>query len=49
MPWPTPMHMVQRAYFPVVRRSWYMAVVIRRAPLAPRGWPRAMAPPLGFT
>ena len=23
-------------------------LVIRRAPVAPRGWPRAMAPPLGL-
>ena len=49
MPWPTPMHIVQSAYLPPVRSNWYIAVVIRRAPLAPRGCPRAIAPPLGFT
>jgi 7,8-dihydropterin-6-yl-methyl-4-(beta-D-ribofuranosyl)aminobenzene 5'-phosphate synthase len=29
--------------------SWLTAVVTRRAPLAPSGWPSAMAPPLGLT
>ena len=29
-------------------RMWCTRVVISRAPLAPSGWPRAIAPPLGF-
>jgi hemerythrin-like domain-containing protein len=29
--------------------SWFTAVVASRAPLAPSGWPSAMAPPLGLT
>ena len=29
--------------------SWLTAVVTSRAPLAPSGWPSAMAPPLGLT
>ena len=29
--------------------SWLTAVVTRRAPLAPSGWPSAIAPPLGLT
>src|SRR5216684_707810 len=49
MPWPTPMHMVQRARLPPVASSWLSAVIISRPPEAPSGWPSAMAPPLGLT
>src|SRR6185437_14063147 len=28
---------------------WWSMVVIRRAPLPPSGWPRAIAPPLGLS
>ncbi|MCY1528410.1 hypothetical protein D9M68_635140 [compost metagenome] len=48
-PWPTPTHMVARPNLPPDFSSWCSAVWIRRAPLAPSGWPRAMAPPLGLT
>ncbi len=49
MPWPTPMHMVASARLPPVASSWFSAVIIRRPPEAPSGWPSAMAPPFGFT
>ena len=45
----TPMHMVQSARLPPVASSWLSAVIISRPPEAPSGWPKAMAPPLGFT
>ena len=32
-----------------MRCSWFIAVVTSRAPLAPSGWPSAMAPPFGLT
>ncbi len=32
-----------------LRRSSLSSVTTCRAPVQPRGWPRAMAPPLGFT
>ena len=32
-----------------MRSRWWRAVVTSRAPVAPTGWPRAMAPPPGFT
>src|SRR5690606_11532590 len=48
-PMPVPTHMVTMPY----RRSWrrraWMAVAERIAPVAPSGWPRAMAPPMGLT
>lgn len=49
MPCPTPMHMVESARRPPVRASCRAAVPVMRAPVMPRGWPRAIAPPLGFT
>src|SRR5258707_1258468 len=49
MPWPTPMHMVTRAYRPPLRCSSRIAVRPRRAPEAPSGWPMAIAPPFGLT
>ena len=45
IPWPTPTHMVHSAKRPPLRCSWYVAVVTRRAPDMPSGWPRAIAPP----
>jgi hypothetical protein len=38
-----------RPYLPPVRWSSYMVFTVRIAPVAPTGWPRAMAPPLGLT
>src|SRR5262245_20461343 len=49
MPCPTPMHIVHSAYRPPRTPSSSVAVVARRAPLIPSGWPSAMAPPFGFT
>mmetsp|Transcript_26178 Transcript_26178/g.57194 ORF Transcript_26178/g.57194 Transcript_26178/m.57194 type:complete len:241 (-) Transcript_26178:703-1425(-) len=48
---PEPMHIEttpKRAALPR-RRISCSSVAVARAPVAPRGWPRAMAPPLGFT
>jgi hypothetical protein len=39
MPSPTPMHVVHSAQRPPAACSWLTAVVVRRAPLAPSGWP----------
>ena len=44
--WPPPSHMVCSPYRPPVRSSSCRSVVISRAPVAPSGWPSAMAPPL---
>src|SRR5664279_4493350 len=44
-----PQHMVMRARSASDRSSSWSAVVIRRAPVEPTGWPRAMAPPLTLT
>ncbi|MCY1442652.1 hypothetical protein D9M71_590290 [compost metagenome] len=41
--------MVHRPFLPPLFSSWCTAVRTRRAPLAPSGWPRAMAPPFGLT
>src|SRR5574340_184673 len=49
IPCPTPMHIVHSAQRPPLRCSWLTAVVASRSPLAPSGWPSAIAPPLGFT
>src|SRR5207247_3729341 len=49
IPWPTPMHMVASPYRDLRRESSWTRVAVMRTPLAPRGWPSAMAPPLGFT
>mmetsp|Transcript_100081 Transcript_100081/g.261008 ORF Transcript_100081/g.261008 Transcript_100081/m.261008 type:complete len:300 (+) Transcript_100081:206-1105(+) len=48
-PMPVPMHIETTPSFPLVRFSSGSSVAIRREPVQPRGWPRAMAPPLGFT
>ena len=39
----------QQAALPPVRSSACSSVVSSLAPVAPRGWPRAIAPPLGLT
>ena len=49
MPWPPPMHMVTRPRRPPVRSSSWSALIVRIAPVAPTGWPSAIAPPFGFT
>ena len=49
IPCPTPMHIVARPQRPPVRRSSWLSIVIRRAPLIPSGWPSAIAPPLTLT
>ena len=45
IPCPTPMHMVTSPYRPPVRRNPCKRVVRILAPVQPRGWPNAMAPP----
>ena len=49
MPCPTPMHMVARARRAPRSCSSSAAVSASRAPLAPSGWPSAIAPPFGLT
>jgi hypothetical protein len=49
VPSPPPQHMVTRANSWSVRSSSWSALVVRTAPVPPRGWPRATAPPLGLT
>src|SRR5947207_2332975 len=49
IPCPTAMHMVASPQRPPVRRSSWVSIVIRRAPLIPSGWPSAIAPPLTLT
>src|SRR5439155_27368825 len=45
MPWPPPTHMVSRPTpRPVVSRP-FSSVVMIRAPVMPKGWPSAIAPP----
>src|ERR1700733_984991 len=46
---PPPSHMVWSPKRPLVRSSSLSSVAISLPPEAPSGWPRAMAPPLGFT
>src|SRR5690606_18927934 len=48
-PMPVPTHMVTMPYCRLRRRRAWMVVAERIAPVAPRGWPRAMAPPMGLT
>ena len=49
MPIPPPMQSVTRAVDLLVRSSSSIAVPMRQAPVAPRGWPSAIAPPFTFT
>src|ERR1700689_2211257 len=46
--WPPPSHMVCRPDLPPVPSSSCSSLVIRIAPVAPSGCPRAIAPPFGF-
>ena len=46
---PVPMHMVTMPYFCWRRRMPCRMVAVRTAPVAPSGWPRAIAPPSGLT
>ncbi|CAM5410503.1 hypothetical protein RLIN73S_02315 [Rhodanobacter lindaniclasticus] len=48
-PMPVPMHMVTMPYFCFLRRMPCTSVAMRTAPVAPSGWPSAMAPPSGLT
>ena len=49
VPCPTPTHIVANPNRPPVRASSKAAVPTIRAPVIPKGWPSAIAPPLGFT
>ncbi len=49
MPWPPPMHWVASANFLPSRFSKAAALPVMRAPVAPSGWPSAMAPPSRLT
>ena len=46
---PVPMHIVTMPYFFLCRRSPCTSVAARIAPVAPSGWPSAIAPPSGLT
>ena len=48
-PWPTPTQSVASAKRPFLSSSARNAVSASLAPDAPKGWPRAIAPPLGLT
>ena len=49
IPCPPPIHIVARPYFPLRFLNSYKSFVIIIAPVAPTGWPNAIAPPLTFT
>ncbi len=49
MPWPPPMHIVTIPRRPSRRSSACISLTVRIAPVAPIGWPRAIAPPETFT
>src|ERR1700694_357289 len=49
IPWPTPMHIVARPYRTLRRASSCTSVAMMRTPLAPSGWPSAIAPPFVLT
>src|SRR6185369_8806491 len=49
MPWPPPMHWVDSANCLPSRFSNEAALPVMRAPVAPKGWPMAMAPPSRLT
>lgn len=48
-PNPVPAHMLVMKVFAPVLFASAIAVAIWRPPVAPKGWPRAIAPPTGFT
>src|SRR4029077_10538047 len=45
IPWPPPMHWLERANFLPSRFRIWAALPVMRAPVAPSGWPMAVAPP----
>src|SRR5439155_18483477 len=47
-PCPVPTHIVTMPYFRLWRRSACTTVAARIAPVAPSGWPNAIAPPIGL-
>src|SRR5690606_21319071 len=47
-PMPVPTHIVTMPYLPPVRRRPCTRVAVRIAPVAPKGWPSAIAPPRGL-
>ena len=49
MPWPPPTHMVSRPNCLSCHCNELSSVVVIRAPVMPKGWPTAMAPPLTLT
>src|SRR6185437_7262794 len=49
VPSPPPQHIVTKPISLSERSSSCRSVVIRRAPVEPSGWPKAIAPPLTFT
>ena len=46
MPWPPPTHMVSRPNCLSWNCRLLISVPVIRAPVMPKGWPTAMAPPL---
>src|SRR5690606_9982731 len=48
-PMPVPMHIVTMPYLCFLRRMPWTMVAVRIAPVAPSGWPSAIAPPSGLT
>src|SRR6185369_3443590 len=48
-PCPMPTHMVTMPYLRFLRRRACTTVADRIAPVAPSGWPSAIAPPMGLT
>ena len=48
-PWPPPEQIAAQPSPPPRRRSSFTSVIRMRAPLAPIGWPSAIAPPFTFT
>src|ERR1700747_1196762 len=48
-PMPVPMHMEIIPYLRLSRCRALISVAVRMAPVAPNGWPSAMAPPSGLT
>jgi len=48
MPIPKPMHCVAKAYFLFSLLNISAAFPVILAPVAPRGWPKAIAPPSKF-
>ena len=49
MPCPPPIHAAARPYLFFLRFNSYNSVMTSRVPVAPSGWPSAMAPPFTLT